>query len=161
MGGLIIRYFADRHPEMLAGLVFLDSSHEDWQQYIRDFWSEEDQRNYFEFWDDSNPEYTGVSREEKSKFDENCNLVRGLKIDEDIPVLVFTGGQHHHFRKDVEKAKLDRVQWISQHESLTQGVKRAKHLVGLDMDHWLQRSNPDYVVGEMADFFELEGDATR
>jgi hypothetical protein len=73
---------------------------------------------------------------------------------------VFTGGQHHHFRKDVEEAELDRALWISQHESLTQGVKKAKHLVGLDMGHWPQRSNPDYVVGEMVKFFELESNAT-
>jgi pimeloyl-ACP methyl ester carboxylesterase len=161
MGGLFIRYYADLHPESVAGLVFLDTSHEDWFQFIRESWSAEDQQRYFEFWDDSNPEYTGVRREEKAAFEENFNMVIGSKIDEDMPVLVFTGGRHHHFRTDPQGLEEDRQKWIELHASLVEGVKNAKHIVHLEMNHWLHSQIPDEVAREMADLFEFENDAAQ
>ena len=161
MGGLFIRYYADLHAENIAGLVFLDTSHEDWFQYIRETWSADDQRNYFDFWDDNEPTYIGVRREEKSAFEENFNMVRGLKIDKDIPVLVFTGGRHHHFRKDAQDFEADRQKWIDLHESLLVGVKNAKHIVKLELNHWLHYNIPDDVASEIAKIFELEKKATQ
>jgi len=161
MGGLFIRYYADLHAESIAGLVFLDTSHESWWQYIRETWSADDQRNYFDFWDDKYPEYIGVRREEKSAFEENFNMVRGLKIDKDMPVLVFTGGRHHHFRKDAQDFEADRQKWIDLHESLLVGVKNGKHIVHLELDHWLHSQTRDDIASEMAKIFELENKVTQ
>jgi len=159
MGGLFIRYYADLHPESIAGLVFLDTSHEDWFQYIRETWSAEDQRKYFEFWDDNNPKYTGVRREEKSAFEENFNMVRGVRIDPDIPVVMFTGGTHHHFRRDAKDFEADRQKWIGLHESTLVGVKNAKHIVDLEWDHWLHYQVPDEIANEIAEIVELANKA--
>lgn len=161
MGGLFIRYYADLHPESTAGLVFLDTSHESWFQYIRETWSADDQRNYFDFWDDNNPTYIGVRREEKSAFEENFNMVRGLKIDKDMPVVVFTGGRHHHFRRDAQDFEADRQKWIDLHESLLVGVKNAKHTVNLELDHWLHYQIPDDIASEIAKIVESENKATQ
>ena len=161
MGGLFIRYYADLHPDTIAGLVFLDSSHEGWFQFIRESWSADDQRKYSEFWDDDNPQYTGVRREEKSAFEENCNLVRGLKIDKDMPVLMFTCGRHHHFRIDAQDFEVDRQKWIDLHASLLVGVQNSKHIVKWELDHWLHSRIPDEVASEMAKFFEFEHKATQ
>lgn len=161
MGGLFIRYYADLHPDSIAGLVFLDTSHEDWFQYIRGAWSEDDQRKYFEFWNDDNPEYTGVRREEKSAFEENLNLVRGLKIDKDMPVLVFTGGRHHHFRKETHQLEADRQAWVGLHASLVAEVESARHIVKWELDHWLHSRLPQEIANEMSGFFAFEQKATQ
>lgn len=156
MGGLFIRYFADHHPDMIAGLVFLDTSEEEWWQYIKQNWSVEDQQHYFSFWDVNNPDYTGVRREEKSAFEENSNMVRGLKIASDVPVLIFTAGTHQHFRKNPQDLQSDRQKWFDLHESLLAGVKKSKHITKLDWNHWLHYDNPDYVVSEIVKFFHIE-----
>lgn len=161
MGGLFIRYYADLHPESIVGLVFLDTSHEGWFQYIRETWSADDQQRYFDFWDDNNPNYVGVRREEKSRFEDNFNMVRGSKIDEDMPVLVYSGGKHHHFRRDAEDFEADRQKWIALHESLLVDVKNAKHTVNLEWDHWLHYDIPDEIASEIGKIVELENEATQ
>jgi pimeloyl-ACP methyl ester carboxylesterase len=161
MGGLFIRYYADLHPESVAGLVFLDTSHEDWFQYIRETWTADEQRNYFAFWDDDFPEYVGARREEKSAFEENFNMVRGSKIDEDMPVLVYTGGRHHHFRPGAQDFEADQQKWIDLHKSLVVGVKNAKHTVDLELNHWLHYEMADDIASDIAEIVELENKSTQ
>jgi len=155
MGGLFIRYYADLYPDDVVGLVFLDTSHEDWFQYIRDTWSEKDQKRYFDFWADDNPTYVGVRREEKSKFEHNFNMVRGSTIDEDMPVVAYSGGKHHHFRKDPEGYAADRDKWIGLHESLLDGVKNGKHVVDLNWNHWMHYDVPEDIANEIARMVDL------
>lgn len=161
MGGLLIRYFAHHHPELVAGLVFVDSSHEDWFPYIRRNWPTEDQEHYFQFWDDNHPEHTAVKREEKSAFEKNFEMVRGLNIREDLPVLVLSGGKPFRARKDPTGFEADRREWVDLHRRLLVGLKHTRHIVDLEWHHWLHHQEPDRVADEIAAFFRLSRKNTR
>ncbi len=161
LGGHVIRYYADRHPDSVAGLVFLDTLHEDWNQYVKDSWSAKDQERPQKFWDVNNPRFTGVRREEKSAFEENSDMVRGLKIPKDIPVLIFTSGNSfNHFRRDEQLFEVDRKKWVDMQASLLDGVVNGKQIVDPDMTHWLQEDKPDYISDEIVKFFSI-GDASK
>lgn len=156
LGGHVIRYFVNEYPDKVAGLVFLDTLHEDWNKYVQTVWSEKEQERPNSFWDVNNPDYVGVRREEKSAFETNSDMVRGLKIARNIPALMFTSGNSsNHFRVDEKFFEVDRQKWIEMQASILDGLEYKKQIVGDDMGHWLQRQKPEYISNQIAAFFEL------
>jgi pimeloyl-ACP methyl ester carboxylesterase len=153
-GGHIIRYFADRHPGEVAGLVFLDQPHEDWFDYIRRTWSQQETDAYFKSWTAANPAYTGVLLEEVLAYEENCETIRGVPIPADVPVLMFTSSNFGHFRSSPAGLEEDRRSWARMQASLLTGVKDHKLLVDMELSHWLHQEKPDWVAGEIAVFIE-------
>lgn len=157
LGGHVIRYFANKQPDKVAGLVFLDTLHEDWNQYVRTNWNDKEQERPNKFWDINNPDYVGVRREEKSAFDINSDMVRGLKTRADIPVLMFTSGNSsNHFRLDEPLYTVDRQKWIDMQAQILEGLDEAKQIVDDEMGHWLQQQKPEYIAEEIAGFFGLD-----
>jgi len=153
-GGHIIRYFADRHPGEVAGLVFLDQPHEDWFEYIRRTWSAPEQKEYFKFWTAENTEYTGSQLEETLAYEENCRSIRGTVISPDVPVLMFTSSNFGHFRKSEPGLGEDQRHWAEMQASLLSGVKDQKLLVDMQLTHWLHHDKPEWVVGEIGAFVD-------
>jgi pimeloyl-ACP methyl ester carboxylesterase len=153
-GGHIIRYFADRHPAKVAGLVFLDQPHEDWFDYIRRTWSPHEIDTYFKSWTAENPAYTGVLLEEVLAYEENCNAIRGVSVPADVPVLMFTSSNYGHFRTSPAGVDEDRRNWASMQASLLVGVKDKRLLVDMELSHWLHQEKPEWVSGEIAAFIE-------
>jgi pimeloyl-ACP methyl ester carboxylesterase len=154
MGGFVIRYYADRHPEEVAGLVFMDAPHEDWFHYIRKTWSKEESEEYFKWWTPANQEYTGSSLEEILAFDGNANSIRGVAIRPDVPVLMFTTSNPGHFQKSAVGKAEDQKNWIAMQASLLVGVKDKKHLVNPELTHWPHQDRPEWVVGEIDAFID-------
>jgi pimeloyl-ACP methyl ester carboxylesterase len=152
LGGHIIRYYADKHPGEVAGLVFIDHPHEDWFRYIRKTWTPEESKNYFKWWAPDNEGFTGVPLEEMLTYENNCDMVRGIKIDPDISALMFTGNNYGHFRKSSPGKDLDREQWASMQGSLLEGVKDARHIVDWDAGHMLHKDKPEIVEREIEKF---------
>lgn len=154
LGGHIIRYYAQHHPGEVAGLVFLDHPHEDWFNYIRKTWSEEEQRKYFDWWQPTNPDFKGVGTEELMSYERNCDLVRGIEIPPDVSVLMFTGNNDGHFRKASPGKEDDRRMWAEMQGSLLQGVRDARHVVDWDVGHMMHRDKPEMIASEIAKFIE-------
>jgi pimeloyl-ACP methyl ester carboxylesterase len=151
-GGHIIRYFADQHPEEVAGLVFLDQPHEDWFEYIRRTWSAAESEAYFKTWTAANPSYTGTLLEEVLAYEENCAAIRGVGIPPDVPVLMFTSSNYGHFRTSAAGLEEDRRNWASMQASLLPGVKDKKLLVDMELSHWVHQDKPEWVTGEIEAF---------
>lgn len=149
LGGHIIRYYAYLYPDEVAGLIFLDHPHEDWFNYIRNTWSEEENEAYFEKWN-----IDSTANTEQSKYEANCDSLRGKYIPDNIPVLMFTGYNHYHFRQEEEKSKEDMEIWIRLQASLIEHVKNAKHIVYWDAGHWPQNSKPIQVQLEINRFIK-------
>lgn len=152
LGGHIIRYFADRHPEEVAGLVFLDAPPEDWPRYIRNTWSKQEIKDYFVWWNPSHTEPGKAELEERLAYETNCDMIRGVKIPSDIPVLMFTGNNYGHFRKSDPSESEDRKNWAVMQAAMLDGVKDAKQLVNWNVGHMMHRDDPEWVESEIQAF---------
>jgi len=87
-GGIIVRLYAGKYPEEVAGVVLIDSSHEDQNKKMVPLWGKELPEDYFK----------GFSLESSlSTFEENLDQVRSVNSLGTIPLTVLTGGsQPHH-----------------------------------------------------------------
>lgn len=154
LGGHSIRYFTDLYPDDVAGLVFLDHPHEDWFRYVRANWTEAEQEAYFEWW---TPEVTSpdqVHLIERLEYDTNNDLIRGTAIPADIPVLMFTGDNAGHFRKDAEGRAADMQAWADMQRSLIDGLDDAEQIVDWETSHFPQRDKPVEVAQAINDFID-------
>jgi pimeloyl-ACP methyl ester carboxylesterase len=157
LGGHIIRYFADAYPEEVAGLVFLDHPHEDWFNYIRKSRTKEEVDSYFKFWSTDNEGFTGTGRDELLAYEENCDLVRGMTIGKDVPVLMFTANNNGQFRQGTSENALDRQEWGRLQASLLTGVVDSQHIVDWELSHMLHKDKPEMVNREILEFIKKVG----
>jgi pimeloyl-ACP methyl ester carboxylesterase len=154
LGGHSIRYFADLYPDEVAGLVFLDHPHEDWFRYVRANWTAEEQQEYFKWW---TPEVTSpdqVALIERLEYDNNNDLIRGKAIAADVPVLMFTGDNAGHFRKDAVGREEDMQAWADMQRSLLDGVDNATQIVDWETGHFPQRDKPKEVARAISAFID-------
>jgi pimeloyl-ACP methyl ester carboxylesterase len=154
LGGHSIRYFTDLYPDEVVGLVFLDHPHEDWFRYVRANWTPEEQEEYFKWW---TPEVTSpdqVNLIERLEYDHNNDLIRGTPIPADIPVLMFTGDNADHFRKDAEGRAADMQAWADMQRSLLDGVNNAEQIVDWETSHFPQRDKPKEVAQAINEFID-------
>jgi pimeloyl-ACP methyl ester carboxylesterase len=154
LGGHVIRYFTYLYPDEVAGIVFLDHPHEDWFRYIRENWSPDEQVEYFKWW---NPEVTSqdqVGLIERLEYDNNNDLIRGKVLPDNIPVLMFTGDNHNHFRDDPVKKAADMQAWAMLQFSLIYHVGGVKHVIDWETGHAPHRDKPDDVAREINAFID-------
>ena len=158
-GGHTIRYYTHLYPEEVAGLVFIDMPHEDWLNYIRQNWSQEEIKKYFLFWYPVNPK---KRKPEKINYEENCSLVRGLKTPNHIPVLMFTGNNKLHFRKHEAGMKEDMRIWAKLQYSLINHIDNAEHIVDWETGHYPFKNKPKMVISKINKFVkEIQDDLKR
>ena len=103
MGGFIIRCFENIYPKKVAGLVFIDAACEIEFKTCLEVRTDPDKIRYRRFFDSlinvpSRPK--GINDESKHLFDfdknnyaSNCNIVKGLKIPNTMPITVFVSTQ--------------------------------------------------------------------
>jgi pimeloyl-ACP methyl ester carboxylesterase len=148
-GGHTIRYYTHLYPEEVAGLVFIDMPHEDWLNYIRENWSQEEIKKYLLFWYPLNPK---KRKPEKLHYEMNCSLVRGLKLPIHIPVLMFTGNNKLHFRKHEAGIKEDMRSWAESQFSLIKHIDNAEQIVDWETGHYPFKDKPVMVISKINKF---------
>ena len=94
LGGLIIRYYTHIYPDDIVGLVFIDSPHEDWFEYIKTTHSDEDIEKFNNFFDPNLNQSKGVIKEEWEQYNQNCEIIKGNEIPQHIPVRMITSIQY-------------------------------------------------------------------
>lgn len=153
-GGHIIRYYTHLYPDEVAGLIFIDSPPEDWFNYIRQNWSKDQIKEYFKWWYPEHPDMTDIDTLEKLQYENNCNLLRGKKIPANIPVLMFTGNNVRHFRKDLAGKTADMKAWAEMQHSRIKNLDDAKQIVDLETGHYPFKDKPVMVVREINKFIK-------
>lgn len=156
LGGHIIRYYTHLFPEEVKGLIFIDAPHEDWFSYVRETWNEDEVERYFNWWDPkvNSQKYRGIGLEELSSYETNCDLIRGINIPENIPVLMFTGNNKKHFRKDSLLQMADFEVWANQQYSFISKLKNKKQIVDKEAGHVFHNDKPDFVEKEINLFLD-------
>lgn len=152
LGGHIIRYFAEQHPDDIVGMVFIEHPHEDWFSHIRKTWSQEDQEKYFAWWTPEGSRYEGTALEELVAYEQNCDLVRGIYPPPEVPVLMFTGNAGRHYNPKAKDS--DRKLWADMQASLLEDVREKRHIVDWDTGHVPHRQKPELFAEEIGAFID-------
>jgi pimeloyl-ACP methyl ester carboxylesterase len=160
-GGHIMRYYTHLFPEDVMGLVFIDAPHEDWFQYIRANWSDDQKKKYFKWWFPENPDLTDTEILERLKYEENCDLLRGVDIPANIPVLVFTANNIGHFRKSIIGQSQDMQEWARLQSLFIKNVVDAEQIIDPEIGHFPFRDKPIMLISKINQFIKEIKDGKR
>jgi hypothetical protein len=138
LGGLIIRDFAIKNPEKVAGLVFVDASHEKYNRFSQ---SQIDSLyNVFKVKDGAN---SGIALETLQLI-EDFRYIQELPNLPDVPVIAINS-----MKIDTEHDMADRQLFYDAQESLKTGITDFTHITTVESGHFIQLDEPELVFGNI------------
>lgn len=138
LGGLIIRDYAIKNPEKVAGLVFVDASHEKYNHLSQN------QEN--EFYNNYKTVYganSGIAQETLQLI-EDFKYMEGSPNLPDVPIIAITS-----MKIDADHDAADRQLWYDSKESLKVGVTDFTHITTVKSGHFIQLEEPELVLGNI------------
>ncbi len=138
LGGLIIRDFAIKNPEKVAGLVFVDASHEKYNHF-----SQNQIDSFYSTFKADYGQNSGIALETLQLI-EDFKYMEGLPNLPDVPVIAITS-----MKIDSEHDAADRQLWYDSKESLKAGVKDFTHIKTIKSGHFIQLDEPMLVLGNI------------
>lgn len=138
LGGLIIRDYAVKNPAKVAGLVFVDASHEKYNHFSQD------QVNlFYTTYKKAYGANSGIAQETLQLI-EDFKYMTGLPNLPDVPVIAITS-----MKIDAEHDAADRQLWYDSKESLKAGVTDFTHITTVNSGHFIQLEEPELVLGNI------------
>lgn len=138
LGGLIIRDFAIKNSKKVAGLVFVDASHEKYNRFS--------QRQIDSLYNSFKVDYganSGIASETLQLI-EDFRYMAGLPNLPDVPVIAINS-----MKTDSEHDIADRQLWYDAQESLKAGVTDFTHITTIKAGHFIQLDEPGLVLGNI------------
>ena len=135
-GGIVSSLYASRHASDVAGMVLVDSSHEDQVRRMEAVFGPPPPP--------PTPPPAGVPPPPPPglRFHDFAAALRAAPFKHDIPLVVLTGAR---VRADPEAAKLAPL-WLEMQRELAARSARSSHLVLHGAGHFIQRDDPQAVV---------------
>ena len=93
---------------------------------------------------------------ERLEYENNNDLIRDKLIPDNIPVLMFTGVNARHFRKDPIGKAEDMHAYAKMQLSLIYHLKDAKQIIDWGTGHSPQRDKPEEVAREINEFIDQD-----
>jgi pimeloyl-ACP methyl ester carboxylesterase len=134
LGGMLIRDYAIKYPSQIAALVFVDASHE---LYNNPTQQEEDA--IYQLFKDAYSENFGATAEAKELI-ENSQYMATLPNLPDVPVIAITS-----MKTDTQHNEADRQLWFDSKEALKQGVTDFTHVVTYKSGHYIMVEEPELI----------------
>jgi len=135
LGGLIIRDYAIKNPEKVAGLVFVDASHEKYNHY-----SQEQIGLFYNNYKTAYGSNSGIALETLQLI-EDFKYTATLPNLPNVPVIAITS-----MKTDAEHDSADRQLWYDSKESLKAGVTDFMHITTINSGHFIQLEEPKLVL---------------
>ena len=136
LGGMIIRDYAVKNPSKVAGLLFIDPSHEYYNQLSQD---EEDM--LYNVCKTNYGADSGAAREARELI-EDSQYMATLPHLPNIPVIVISS-----LKVDASTSESDKQKWFKAHELLKDGVTDFTHITTTKSGHYIMNDEPDLVIG--------------
>lgn len=139
-GGLNVRLFASTYPEEVAGVVLLDSCHEDQNKILPSLFTKEVQEDYYN-------QFTleGSLHE----VEESLEQARTSKSLGNIPLIVVTGGlQPFHTAESM-------AAWMKFQRELANLSTNKKHIIVEDAGHAIHIDRPQIVINVIRDMLNM------
>jgi pimeloyl-ACP methyl ester carboxylesterase len=138
LGGLIIRDYAIKNPAKVAGLVFVDASHEKYNHL-----SQDQVDLFYNNYKNTYGANSGIAQETLQLI-EDFKYMKGLPNLPDVPVVAITS-----MKVDAEHDAADRQLWFDSKESLKVGVTDFTHITTVNSGHFIQLEEPKLVLGNI------------
>lgn len=138
LGGLIIRDYAIKNPTKVAGLVFVDASHESYNHY-----SQDQIDLFYKNYKNAYGENSGIAQETLQLI-EDFKYMTGLPNLPEVPVIAITS-----MKIDAEHDAADRQLWYNSKELLKVGVTDFTHITTVKSGHFIQLEEPELVLGNI------------
>ncbi len=135
LGGMIIRDFAIKNPTKTAALLFVDPSHENYNQPTQAI--EDMIYNAFK---SSNGANFGATKEAKELI-EDAQYMATLSSVPNIPVVVLTS-----MKTDATHTASDRQNWYKAHELLKNTISDFTHIGTTNAGHYIMNDEPNLVL---------------
>ncbi|MDJ0332683.1 alpha/beta hydrolase [Planococcus sp. S3-L1] len=141
-GGVNVRLYTATYPEEIAGLVLLDSCHEDQNKLMVPLFSYETQEGYFS-------QFTVEGT--LSEFEESLEQIRKYKSLGNIPLIVVTGGSQPHHTSE------SWTYWMLFQQDLAKLSTNSQHVILEKAGHAVHLDSPKeviYQIKKMVDTFQ-------
>ena len=135
IAGMIMRDFAIKNPTKIAGILFIDPSHEAYNNPTQ----EQEDLIYNTFLSSYGVDF-GATMEARELI-EDSQYLKTLPNLPDVPIIVLTSK-----KVDVSHNEEDRQNWYNAHEQLKTGVTDFKHITTTNSGHYIFIEEPDLVV---------------
>lgn len=135
-GGPYIRVFADRYPDDVAGLVFVDPTQEGFMAWLHEEW----------------PIVNRLTDEQIASQTEwgsqwiSMNMASNTVLP-DVPITLLTGME----RDDSAFVRHVRPRWLKAHQDWLSQFPDARHIVTTNSGHGVPRSEPELVIEAIVD----------
>jgi pimeloyl-ACP methyl ester carboxylesterase len=142
-GGLLVRLFAVRHPEQVAGVVFVDAMGRDATRRQLAIWRPSEAPELRREW--------GAPVQSRVNLERGEALASGIRTLGDVPVVAITGARtwkNARFPPRLQRA-LQRL-WITMHTELAALSSDHIHVVALRSNHMVMSGNQQPWVVERA-----------
>lgn len=135
LGGMIIRDYAVKHPAQTAALLFVDASHELYNQP-----TQADEDKVYAVFKSAYGESFGGTQEARQLL-ENSNYMATLPKLPNIPVVAITS-----MKIDADHNAADRQRWYDSKEALKVGLSDFKHIITTKSGHYIMLEEPQLVI---------------
>lgn len=159
MGGLIMRYFTDKYPGEVAGLVLIDCTPEGWIDYFRSNHTDEEIASFHRVIDPD--QYDGVTGEEWEQLENNLALIRGVRISPGIPTRAITSILFTDFHREMGYHPEDMKVWARMQAEVMDGVLDARQVVTEKSPHSIQQTEPELIIDSVRELIEIYRNAAH
>lgn len=141
-GGINARLYASRYPQETAGLILVDSSHEDQYGRFAMLKSPEEREEYLR--------HEAGGNDEQVDLLQSANEIRKAPPLPNVPLVVLSA------QRDVPPEDAPAMQaHIEMQAALARLAPGGKLVVAQDSGHFIQQDKPEMVVGEIRGVYEL------
>ncbi len=143
LGGMIIRDYAIKNPDKTAAILFVDPSHEYFNQPNQDI----EDMVYHDFHQTYGPDFGGTM--EAHELIEDSDYMATLADLIDVPVIVLTSMKSDEYNSEEDKQK-----WFDAHELLKNGVSDFTHITTSSSGHYIMIDEPNLVINNIKTLLE-------
>ena len=141
LGGLIIRDYAIKNPGKTAAILFVDPSHEYYNQL-----SQALEDSLYNIFNSAYGENFGGTMEVRELI-EDFQYASTLPDLPDVPVIVLTSMKQDANNNESDAAYgASRQKWYDAHELLRKGVTDFTHIATTNSGHYIMRTEPNLVI---------------
>ena len=129
------------YPDEIAGIVFVDSTPEDFFERLKAIQSPEEQKRFEEKKQDYVAKASEGRRDEWASLDVDLKQARAAAPLPNVPVILLTG-----MADELDKTPAAKQLWLSLHNEWLRTIPNAKHIITNKSGHYIQIDEPELVT---------------